>query len=111
MKRWQSTLAGAATAAALIVGGGGIAYADSLLVVDSLQAEVSSISLGQPRVRPPGERRDRSQDESQWQRRGQERLHGLRGRDALGVDHGERPGGRRRPVVLPSDWETLTTTR
>ncbi|MDR6905567.1 hypothetical protein J2X63_001253 [Agromyces sp. 3263] len=46
MKRWQSTLAGAATAAALIVGGGGIAYADNLVVVDSLQADVSSISLG-----------------------------------------------------------------
>ena len=46
MKRWQSTLAGAATAAALIVGGGGIAYADNLVVVDSLQADVSSVSLG-----------------------------------------------------------------
>ena len=56
MKRWQSTLAGAATAAALIVGGGGIAYADSLVVVDSLQADVELRLTRQHRVRHAGER-------------------------------------------------------
>lgn len=46
MKRWQSTLACAVTAAALVVGGGGVAFADNLVAVDSLEAAVNSISLG-----------------------------------------------------------------
>jgi hypothetical protein len=45
MKRWQSTLAGVVAAAALVMGGGGVAFAD-VLVADSLQADVSSISFG-----------------------------------------------------------------
>jgi hypothetical protein len=46
MKRWQSTLAGAVAAAALVIGGGGVAFADNLVTVDTLEADVSSISLG-----------------------------------------------------------------
>ncbi|MFC5789842.1 PxKF domain-containing protein [Agromyces tardus] len=46
MKRWGMSIAGAATAAALILGGGGIAYADSLFLTDELDVEVSSIDFG-----------------------------------------------------------------
>src|ERR671912_764023 len=46
MKRWQSTLAGAVAAAALVIGGGGVAHADVLVAVDSLEAVVESVSLG-----------------------------------------------------------------
>ena len=47
MKRWGMSIAGVATAAALILGGGGIAYADSLEVqADSLAAGVTNVALG-----------------------------------------------------------------
>ena len=46
MKRLGMSLAGVATATALVIGGGGLAYADNLVVIDTLEADVSSINLG-----------------------------------------------------------------
>jgi hypothetical protein len=47
MKRWGMSIAGVATAAALILGGGGIAYADSLEVqADSLAVGVTTVAMG-----------------------------------------------------------------
>lgn len=107
MKRWQSTLAGAATAAALIVGGGGIAYADNLLVVDSLQAEVNSISLGSVACGTPAS----AAIDLRMKRNGSDE-----GKNAFAdsavvtlsastAESGLVAGGGQ--LVLPSNWETL----
>ena len=107
MKRWQSTLAGAATAAALIVGGGGIAYADGLLVVDALQAEVSSISLGSIACGTPGS----AAIDLRMKRNGSDE-----GKNAFPdsavvtlsastTESGLVAGGGQ--LVLPSNWESL----
>lgn len=46
MKRLGVSIAGVATAAVLVIGGGGVAYADSLFLTDELDVEVSSIHFG-----------------------------------------------------------------
>ena len=109
----HETFAGAAAAAALVLGGGAIAYADNLWVVDSLEARVTSVELGELQCGDPGTaeiqlavRRTGNEDNPQTFGSGESISF-----TATPIGSTEFEVVAPAPITLPSNWGTIGNTK